>query len=61
MLYAQVVDVVPEVQSVSLVGLSAESVQLSFLAQSINVTIGTDTADDIQTALEALLTVSAVP
>lgn len=60
LLLAQVVDVVPEVQSVSLDGASADTVDLSFLEQSITVTIGTDTPDGIQTALEALLTVSAV-
>lgn len=59
-LFAQIVDVVPEVQSVSLVGLTAETVELSFLEQSITITIGTDTADDIQAALEALLTASVI-
>lgn len=47
-------------QTVSLLGASTQTVALSFLEQSIDVMIGTDTAADIQTALEALLTVRAI-
>ncbi|CAM9800578.1 unnamed protein product [Ectocarpus sp. 6 AP-2014] len=55
--WAEVVDVVPEVQSAALLGASAEPVYLSFLEQNITVTIGTDTPADIQASLEALLTI----
>ncbi|CAM9397977.1 unnamed protein product, partial [Hapterophycus canaliculatus] len=57
--WAEVVDVVPEVQSVSLLGASGEVVAFSFLGQSVDVTIGTDTPADLQTALEAFLTIGA--
>lgn len=53
----QVVDVVPDVQNVALVGTSGDDVELSFLGQNITVTIGTDTPAAIQASLEALLTV----
>lgn len=49
----------PEVQSVALLGASAEPVYLAFLEQNITVTIGTDTPADIQASLEALFTVRA--
>lgn len=49
-----------EEQSVALVGTTADTVDLSFLEQSITVTFGTSTAASIQTDLEALLTVSVV-
>lgn len=54
---AQVVDVVPEVQSVSLLGSTGELVYLSFLGQNITVVIGTDTPSTIQSSLESLVTV----
>ena len=54
----QVVDVTPEVQSVSLLGSTGEEVFISFLEQNITVRIGTDTPTDIRVSLEALITVS---
>lgn len=54
----QVVDVVPEVQSVSILASAGESFFLSFLEQNITVDVGSDTTASIQTSLEALLTVS---
>lgn len=57
----QVVDVVPEVQSVSLGGSTGDTVYLSFLEQNTTVVIGTDTAATIQASLEGLVTVSAYP
>lgn len=53
----QVVDVVPELQNVTLLGSAGDDVYLSFLGQNVTVTIGTDTLADIEAALEALLTV----
>lgn len=54
----QVVDVVPEVQSVSILASAGENFFLSFLEQNITVAVGSDTTASIQTYLEALLTVS---
>lgn len=48
---------IPEVQDVALLASTGEQFSLSFLEQNITVSVGTDTTDDVQTALEALLTV----
>lgn len=55
----QVVDVVPEVQSVSILASAGEDFFLSFLEQNITVSVGSDTTASIQASLEALLTASA--
>ncbi|CAM9445800.1 unnamed protein product, partial [Laminaria digitata] len=55
----QVVDVVPEVQSVSILASAGEDFFLSFLEQNITVAVGSDTTASIQTSLEALLTIEA--
>ena len=54
----QVVDVVPEVQSVSILASAGEDFFLSFLEQNITVAVGSDTTASIQTSLEATLTAS---
>lgn len=54
----QVVDVVPEVQSVSILASTGEDFFLSFLEQNITVAVGSDTTASIQTSLEATLTAS---
>lgn len=56
----QVVDVVPEVQSVSILASTGEDFFLSFLEQNITVAVGSDTTASIQTSLEALLTASTL-
>lgn len=48
----------PEEQSFALVGTTGDTVDLSFLEQSITVAFGTSTAATIQGDLEGLLTVS---
>ena len=56
----QVVDVVPKVQSVSILASTGEDFFLSFLEQNITVAVGSDTTASIQTSLEALLTASTL-
>lgn len=56
----KIVDVVPEVQRVSLLANTGEDVDFVFLEQDITVTVGTDTPADIQAALEDLITVSSL-
>lgn len=55
----QVVEVVPKVQAVSLLGSAGDVVDFFLLGQNVTVRIGTDTPATIQSALESLITVRA--